>query len=432
MVEEEDRAAQPRDRTARVVIELPPPAAAAAADTGPPSAAARFLAACGATGPLRVRRQFAGTSDAEVVALDRPFVVVGRDPKADLVLDHGDVSRRHAYLQLVGGRVVCFDLLSRTGTNWRPSRASEGPPGPVFQVGPFRLRPLETPDADPTPAPIDPPPFALVPDDSAPWSPGLDVALIGRASACGLQLEGTGVSKVHAALVWTPEGPWVVDLLADEGVLLNGSPTRFALLDDGDELRLGSARLAVRLDAGPRGGPRLIEPTSRPLGPPPSRALRRVKARPVPTPRAVEAEPEVLTGRSEVSDELLAALVREFGRSQQEMAAQFQQAIVTVCRMFAGMHQEQMALLRDELAELRRATSPPPALPAAEVPPAPSPPPPPKPKVPEPPPLREPIPDVPDDIHVWLARRVQDIQDEGEGRWKKILNNLVGKEKNGP
>jgi pSer/pThr/pTyr-binding forkhead associated (FHA) protein len=403
------------------VIELPAPSP----DETPRS---RFLSAAGATGPLRVGRRLKGAEAEEVVELDRPFVVVGRDPDSDLVLDHGDVSRRHAYLQLVGGRVVCFDLQSRTGTSWRPSRAGEGPPGPVFQVGPFRLRPLATADVEPTPAPIDPPPaFSLEPEGSAPWSPTADVALIGRATACTLRLDGPGVSKVHAGLVWTPEGPWVVDLLAAEGVLLDGSPIRCALLDDGDELRIGPRRLLVRLDAGPRGGPRLIEPTSRPLGPAPSKALRRV----APRPRAATAE--VLTGRSEVSDELLAALVREFGRSQQDMAAQFQQAIVAVCRMFAGMHQEQMSLLRDELDQLRQAQSPPPALPAAGSPPSnETPPPKPRPKVPEPPPLTEPIPDAPDDIHLWLARKVQDIQDEGQGRWRKILNNLAGKEKDGP
>jgi hypothetical protein len=141
----------------------------------------------------------------------------------------------------------------------------------------------------------------------------------------------------------------------------------------------------------------------------------------------------VLTGRSDISDELMAELVREFGRSQQQMAEQFQQAIVAVCRMFAGMHQQQMSLIRDELAQPRRAESPPPAdAPGADASRPPQPPPAKsKPKVPEPPPLTEPIPDAPDDIHLWLARKVRDIQDEGEGRWKKILNNLVGKDKDG-
>jgi hypothetical protein len=77
----------------------------------------RFLEACGASGPLRlewddweagpVRRDF-----------QQPMVLVGRDPRADLVLDHPLVGLRHAYLQLVEGRLFAIDLESRQGLRW--------------------------------------------------------------------------------------------------------------------------------------------------------------------------------------------------------------------------------------------------------------------------------------------------------------------------
>ena len=35
--------------------------------------------------------------------LDQPHALIGRDPRADLVLDHEQVSRRHAYLQQIEG-----------------------------------------------------------------------------------------------------------------------------------------------------------------------------------------------------------------------------------------------------------------------------------------------------------------------------------------
>src|SRR4051794_9957635 len=77
-----------------------------------------FLDACGSTGPLRLVVRGPGASGDEVRSFPRPFAVVGRDGAADLVLDHPEVGRRHAYLQLIAGRLFCADLRSRTGTRW--------------------------------------------------------------------------------------------------------------------------------------------------------------------------------------------------------------------------------------------------------------------------------------------------------------------------
>src|SRR4051794_1538719 len=84
-----------------------------------------FLRACGADGPLQIDVEF-GEDPAERRILPQPFVVVGRDSNTDLCVDHPLVSRRHAYLQVIAGRVFCIDLGSRTGTRWEERFGGSG------------------------------------------------------------------------------------------------------------------------------------------------------------------------------------------------------------------------------------------------------------------------------------------------------------------
>src|SRR5947209_2198684 len=102
----------------------------------------RFLAACGATGPLQLTVEGPGCPGVEPRAFDQPFVVIGRDPGADLRLPHPDVDGRHVYLQLVGGHLTFTDLGSRTGTRLggRCLRSGWLVRGQTLRVGPYRVR----------------------------------------------------------------------------------------------------------------------------------------------------------------------------------------------------------------------------------------------------------------------------------------------------
>src|SRR5262245_721407 len=77
-----------------------------------------FLGSCGAGCPLRI--DVTGPSPRQSVrcVFEQPCVMIGRDAGNDLRLDHDQVSRRHAYLQLLAGRLFCIDLGSRTGLWW--------------------------------------------------------------------------------------------------------------------------------------------------------------------------------------------------------------------------------------------------------------------------------------------------------------------------
>ena len=74
--------------------------------------------------------------------LYQPFAVIGRDLRADVVLDHADVSRRHVYLQVIEGSVFWIDLESRTGTRNESDSQRFGwlEGGRTFSVGPYVIR----------------------------------------------------------------------------------------------------------------------------------------------------------------------------------------------------------------------------------------------------------------------------------------------------
>src|SRR5262245_37560762 len=162
-----------------------------------------FLEACGATGPLELLVEHADHPGAVRHVLHQPFAVLGRARNADAVLDDPEVSQRHVYLQLVGGRVFCVDLDSRTGVYWPDGRRRDGwlRPDEALAVGPFRVR-VTAPAPDGRPPEATPlvrgalgvdslPPVTLEFETRTPsrWRPNRVLTLAGRCPACKLMLE---------------------------------------------------------------------------------------------------------------------------------------------------------------------------------------------------------------------------------------------------
>ena len=72
---------------------------------------ARFADACGAAAALDLR---VGLVDGGVLAegsVQQPFTLVGRDDSCDVTLSDAEVDPRHAWLQVVGGRVFALKSL---------------------------------------------------------------------------------------------------------------------------------------------------------------------------------------------------------------------------------------------------------------------------------------------------------------------------------
>ena len=105
----------------------------------------QFLEACGASGPLRLEWDDWETGRPVARDFERPAVLVGRNPRADLVLGHPLVGLRHAYLQLVEGRLFATDLGSREGLHWGgvPRRGGWIDRSRPVQVGVTTIRVVE-------------------------------------------------------------------------------------------------------------------------------------------------------------------------------------------------------------------------------------------------------------------------------------------------
>jgi pSer/pThr/pTyr-binding forkhead associated (FHA) protein len=354
----------------------------------------QFLRDCDAPSPpvLEVERE--GRAGTTRHALEAPFALLGRDERNDLCLPDEQVSRRHAYLQVVAGGLFCVDLGSRTGVLWDGEARTAGwvAPGDRLQVGPFTLRlaegpprlaPPEGPDRfDPLGADPAPPAWALELPGGLRWRVNRPLALLGKSSRCKLRPNDPEASRFHCSLVRAAGGVWVVDLLSSRGTYVNGERAGCDLLEEGGELRVGRVVLRLRSEgsaaggvsvgladgagaaclpaAGPdvpadadegAAGPEAPAPPHHPLLPrAPSGSLEGL----APTalrPLSFPAPPS-----SELQEALLGPVVNQFGLMQQQMLEQFHQTMVMMAQVFGGLHRDQMATIREELNQLHRVT----------------------------------------------------------------------------
>lgn len=74
---------------------------------------------------------------------------------------------------------------------------------------------------------------------------------IGRDAGNPVQLLAPEVSKKHASLQHTPKGWSIRDLNSRNGLMVNGRPTKEAVLRDGDKLSIGPYTLVFDLEDNP-------------------------------------------------------------------------------------------------------------------------------------------------------------------------------------
>jgi pSer/pThr/pTyr-binding forkhead associated (FHA) protein len=203
---------------------------------------------------LRLRLECSGSSAVECRAFDAPYVVIGRDRRADLVLEHKDVCARHAYLQVSGGRLYCVDLGSRSGIalGGKLQRAGWLEAEQSVRIGPYWIRLAADDGVGLGSAAAGYEALSVIVDLShrgykaSQSMLSSELSLVGSASDCQVRLLDPAVSSTHCSLVATRLGTWVVDLLGKGGIHVNGTPVRHALLEPGDELRVGRSSIRIR------------------------------------------------------------------------------------------------------------------------------------------------------------------------------------------
>jgi pSer/pThr/pTyr-binding forkhead associated (FHA) protein len=363
-----------------------------------------FLNACGSDEPLQVviRGMVAGAS--EVRLLNQPYALVGRDPRADIPLDHTLVSRRHVYIQIIGGEAFWLDLDSRSGTFCDGQVRDSGwlDHGKVIRVGPFglerqqrngpnreaqgetRISPLIARSLGDHPLPEIALEFLNGPSRSACWPMNRVMSLVGSSSGCKFRLDDPSVAPFHCCLVRTPQGLWAVDLLGHDGIGVNDAIPRCALLAHDDVLRIGRYRIRIRsrfigselartVASGGKRSTKNLMPSQAPgsLQPGFPSEVSAVFSHPSFAPIAgsltrltpagqltgldlITAENEaVVVERGNLSESLVVSLVNQFSLMQQQMLDQFQQTISILVQTFGNLHREQMDTIREELDQIR-------------------------------------------------------------------------------
>jgi pSer/pThr/pTyr-binding forkhead associated (FHA) protein len=366
-----------------------------------------FLKACGMLSPLELKVEHPGQHETIRCLYQQPFVLIGREAPIDLLLEHAHVGRRHAYLQVLAGRVFCLDFGGPERTyRKQASRPSAWlVPGEALDVGPFQVQLLHGVHGPGPALPGAGDPLAagafgqhllpalnleFVNNSSGPprWSMNRVLALIGRAPECKVRLGDASVSRVHCSLVRTPLGAWVIDLRSREGVHVNGAQVRCARLTDGDEIRVGRYAIYVRYDRPLPPEPVQSLPADRALVPAPPQPARvylpasygattwpgEVAPLPLmisgtpPPPRTdaaayplvpTQAFAPVVVGQdfgAAAVQAYLAPVFCHFALMQQQMFDQFQQAILMMAQTFGRLHQDQMDVIRSELDGLHDLT----------------------------------------------------------------------------
>jgi pSer/pThr/pTyr-binding forkhead associated (FHA) protein len=227
----------------------------------------KFAEACDATAPLDLRVDLADGGRAAEGSVPMPFTLVGRDDACDVTLADAEVNPRHAWLQVVAGRVLAVDLGSRTGLRWPGQATGSGwlDVGTPVQIGPFHLRICSPVSSRPGHFPLG---YSPLQSDNAigrtrptatlefrngkrakdRWAVNRLVTLVGRAPECKIRLSADDIAGYHCGLILTPEGLWVVDL-SGRGVVVNGERMRVSPLRHGAELWVGRFLIGLHYPA---------------------------------------------------------------------------------------------------------------------------------------------------------------------------------------
>ena len=330
--------------------------------------------------------------------LEFPFAILGRDSRSDLVLNGPEVSRRHAFVQVIEGRAFCVDLESRTQLCW-DGQAESRTRGwldtqSTCRIGSFAIRrvgvdlpecptnacadPLACCETDQTDAGSVPRagldlPIRIGAGDHV-WRMAGRLTLIGRSESCQVMLRDPSVSRFHAALLRTSKGVWIVDLQARQGILINGVKVRWAWLEDGDTVGIGQFTSILRYESIPREISRQDVPIEAGAMAPASRAatqsgsggtslavrpnsLPAAPSRTAKRPPAVQADVLVPERVSEWEQSGLPASQQvAMWQQQMQMMESFHRDMILMVQMFVAMHREHRGAIRDELDRVEKLT----------------------------------------------------------------------------
>jgi hypothetical protein len=357
-----------------------------------------FFQACGGREAIR----FDAGGERSFAA---PVILAGCDPRCDIVVPNGRTGIALAFI-LFDGRLFALPLGSGEPilrNDAELCRAGWVEEGDVFHFDHFAVRPLnprqpggKVPDFDPLtsdgarstdlhfePRPEfrsrkAPPRLAVLPR----------LTIIGRYEPARFKINYDGVEPIHAAILRTDSGPWLVDLALRNSTLVNDGPVSAARLRSGDCVSIGNVELIAHVGGDDRSAP----------------------------PTIVVAAPS--------PDASVAPILQQVAQFQQQTFEQFREMLGSVTEMVGSLMSEHRQFVREELARLERT-----ALPAAPAQPQlKAAPPPAKPFIPPAtvtpihapgPGASAPPPNV--GLHLWLQEQIGNLEKSQSSRWQRLV-----------
>ena len=186
------------------------------------------------------------------VDLEGNRLTIGRSPDNDLILSNAHISSHHGYLEYRDRRWRYFDLDSTNGSavNGQQIESAVLKDGDILQLGIKARSPVLIAFQEQNPEQLSADVFGSVLVGSTSLDLRAAPLLIGRDQRCGLFLDSPVVSRQHARLEQTSQGPMLVDTNSVNGTFVNGERiTRPVVLRPGDVVQIGPFTLTY----GPEG-----------------------------------------------------------------------------------------------------------------------------------------------------------------------------------
>lgn len=187
----------------------------------------------------------------------RVVTLLGARPGCKVNLRHKRIAPVHAAIVNNGSDVIVVDLVTKHGTrlNGLKMEYERLSDGDTLSMGPWTFRVdieqrRDNGDDDVHPMDLDPTPRVIALehlDTGKILQPGREVCIIGRRSGCDITLSDPTVSRTHAMLLNLFGYPAIMDLLTQNGTLVNDVPTSFRTLRNDDVLSIGDSQFRVRL-----------------------------------------------------------------------------------------------------------------------------------------------------------------------------------------
>ncbi len=348
-----------------------------------------FADACGMPGTMRLNVRNLETGEVTKHDFATPFVLVGRDPACQIVLPNPDVSARHAYLQVIDGRLHCFDVGSRTGMRLNDVLLTEGilNARDSLLVGPYQVQLSQAPAYWTPEANGEMPQFdnsvvdgELLKFGNARGRSRKDpvkrlrrkLTLLGRNKQCHIKLSHDSVGRIHAVVVRTRMGKWFVNLRQDRATLVNDRPLAgpCAPLGESDRITLGRFKMTLTHNA-ESGALRPDDSTTnlkgRSFASVPEMFDDEQMGRADELQRdeiaegyrthpggAIEAASREAASRS--IDPTVMALINEFGRMHRQVLEQTHQQNLMMAQVMGAIQQSQDATIHQQLAQIQAIT----------------------------------------------------------------------------